>query len=124
MDVLDREGASDALLTVAASRGDDEAFAVLCVRYAPRIGTYLHRLLGDEHLAQDLTHEVFVSALNRLRAARAPIAFGPWLYRIARNASIDVHRRSQLVRQVPLPSPDEEDSTLTWRHEARAAGGL
>src|SRR4051794_25219123 len=108
MDVLDHQDESDARLTAAAGHGDDEAFAVLYVRYAPRIEAYLQRLLADEHLAQDLTHEVFVSALVRLRTARAPIAFGPWLYRIARNASIDVHRRSQLVRQVPLPGPEDD----------------
>src|SRR3954451_15853077 len=108
MDGRDPQVATDARLTIAASQGDDDAFAVLYERYAPRITGYLTRLVGDEHLAQDLTHEVFVSALRRLRNARPPIAFGPWLYRIARNASIDVHRRSQLVRQVPLPGPDED----------------
>jgi len=102
------QGESDARLAIAAGRGDDEAFAILYVRYAPRILAYLTRLLDDEHLAQDLTHEVFVSALRRLRLHRPPIAFGPWLFRIARNASIDVHRRSRLVRQVSLDGPGEE----------------
>src|SRR3954466_9645000 len=124
MDVLDHEGASDTRLTAAAGRGDDEAFAVLYVRYAPRIEAYLQRLLSDEHLAQDLTHEVFVSALIRLRTARAPIAFGPWLYRIARNASIDVHRRSKLVRQVPLPGPDDDAGVLSFNHEPQAQAEL
>src|SRR4051794_3217783 len=112
MDGRDPQVATDARLTIAASQGDDDAFAVLYERYAPRIGAYLMRLVGDEHLAQDLTHEVFVSALRRLRNDRPPIAFGPWLYRIARNASIDVHRRSQIVRQVPLDG-DAEDSPRT-----------
>src|SRR3954447_439266 len=102
--------ATDARLSIAASQGDDEAFGLLYERYAPRITAYLSRLLDDEHLAQDLTHEVFVSALRRLRTDRPPIAFGPWLYRIARNASIDVHRRSQIVRQVPLDGNTEEPS--------------
>src|SRR4051795_12900358 len=124
MDGRDHQVATDARLAIAASQGDDDAFAVLYERYAPRIGAYLMRLVGDEHLAQDLTQEVFVSALNRLRSARPPIAVGPWLYRIARNASIDVHRRSQLVRQVPLPSPEEESGTLTWRHEPQTQAEL
>src|SRR3954451_5484018 len=113
MDGRDPQGATDARLTIAASQGDDDAFAVLYERYAPRIGAYLMRLVGDEHLAQDLTHEVFVSALRRLRTDRPPIAFGPWLYRIARNASIDVHRRAQIVRQVPLDGAGEERQSLS-----------
>src|SRR3954447_7727227 len=104
--------ATDARLSIAASQGDDEAFGLLYERYAPRITAYLSRLLDDEHLAQDLTHEVFMSALRRLRTDRPPIAFGPWLYRIARTASIDVHRRSQIVRQVPLDG-NAEDSPRT-----------
>jgi RNA polymerase sigma factor (sigma-70 family) len=122
--VLDHEGASDATLALAAGRGDDDAFAVLYARYAPRISAYLHRLLDDEHLAQDLTHEVFVSALNRLRSARPPIAFGPWLYRIARNASIDVHRRSQLVHQVPLPLAEDDGAALRGHSEPEAEAEL
>src|SRR3954471_954517 len=108
MDGRDHQVATDARLAIAASQGDDDAFAVLYERYAPRFTGYLTRLVGDEHLAEDVTHEVFVSALRRLRDDRPPIAFGPWLYRIARNAAIDVHRRAQLARQVPLlGTPDE-----------------
>src|SRR3954464_13957987 len=104
----DHEGATDARLAIAASHGDDAAFAQLYGRYAPRIETYLARQLADRHLAEDVTHEVFVSALRRLREDRPPIAFGPWLYRIARNAAIDVHRRAQLARQVPLGFENED----------------
>src|SRR3954453_18193473 len=113
MDGRDHQVATDARLAIAARQGDDHALPALYERYAPRIRAYLTRLVGDEHLAQDLTHEVFVSALRRLRTERPPIAFGPWLYRIARNASIDVHRRSQIVRQVPLEGNTEEASQST-----------
>src|SRR5207244_6292203 len=106
---------------VSVRRVDDEAFAWLYARYAPRISTYLSRLLDDEHLAQGLTHEVFVSALRRLRTHRPPIAFGPWLYRIARNASIDVHRRSQIVRQVPLDGAAPEPPAIARDHGPEAA---
>src|SRR3954451_15588450 len=102
------EGVPDSKLAIAASRGDDAAFAILYGRYAPRIESYLARLLGDRHLAEDVTHEVFVSALRRLREDRPPIAFGPWLFRIARHAAIDVHRRAQLARQVPLGTESDE----------------
>src|SRR3954466_15222933 len=112
--------AKDARLAVAASQGDDEAFGLLYERYAPRIGAYLTRLLDDEHLAQDLTHEVFVSALRRLRTDRPPIAFGPWLYRIARNASIDVHRRAQIVRHVPLDGDGAERPAISREHAPEA----
>src|SRR4051812_570969 len=114
--------AKDARLAVAASQGDDEAFGVLYERYAPRIGAYLTRLLDDEHLAQDLTHEVFVSALSRLRTALPPIAAGAGLYRTARNASIDVHRPAQAVRRAALAGASEQRPSVSResRHEAAA----
>src|SRR4051794_13213011 len=105
---LEREGATDARLAVAAGNGDDAAFATLYGRYAPRIEVYLVRMLGDRHLAEDVTHEVFVSALRRLREDRPPIAFGAWLYRIAHNAAIDVHRHAQLARHVPLNTQGDD----------------
>src|SRR3954467_8305496 len=104
----DPDGITDSRLAIAASQGDDAAFATLYARYSPRIEGYLARLLGDRHLAEDVTHEVFVSALRRLRQDRPPIPFGPWLFRIARNAAIDVHRRAQIARHVPL-GDDPED---------------
>src|SRR3954469_3734403 len=121
MDGRDHQAATDARLTIAAGQGDDDAFAVLYERYAPRIGAYLMRLVGDEHLAQDLTHEVFVSALRRLRTDRPPIAVGPWLYRIARNASIDVHRRAQIVRHVPLDGASEQRPSVSRESRPEAA---
>src|SRR3954453_9397291 len=104
----DSQDPADSVLAIAASRGDDDAFAALYGRYAPRIEGYLARLLGDRHLAEDVTHEVFVSALRRLRQDRPPIAFGPWLFRIARHAAIDVHRRAQLARPVPLSGQSDD----------------
>src|SRR3954453_3490612 len=104
----DPEGPTDSRLAIAASQGDDAAFATLYARYPPRIEGYPPRLLAAPHLAEDVTHEVFVSALRRLREDRPPIAFAPWLFRIARNAAIDVHRRAQLARHVPL-GDDAED---------------
>ena len=99
---------SDSELAVATSRGDDDAFAALYGRYSARIEGYVGRMLGDPHLAEDVTHEVFVSALRRLRDDRPPIALAPWLYRIAHNAAIDVHRRGRFTRDVPLGAGHEE----------------
>src|SRR3954470_9263710 len=104
----DSQDPADSVLAIAASRGDDAAFTALYARYAGRIEGYLARMLGDRHLAEDVTHEVFVSALRRLREDRPPIAFGPWLFRIARNAAIDVHRRARLARQVPLGADTDD----------------
>ena len=59
-------------------------------------------MVHDHGRAEDVTQEVFVSALRRLRATDAPIAFKPWIFEIARNACIDAHRRGRRAELVSL----------------------
>ena len=55
-------------------------------------------MVKDHGRAEDITQEVFVSALRRMRETERPIAFKPWIYEIAKNACIDAFRRSQARR--------------------------
>ncbi|MGI8594220.1 MAG: sigma-70 family RNA polymerase sigma factor [Solirubrobacteraceae bacterium] len=90
----------DSSLVARARGGDDRAFEVLFARYRPRITSYVHGMVGDHGRAEDITQEVFISALRRMRATERPIAFRPWLYEIAKNASIDQHRRSRRAEEL------------------------
>ena len=83
-------------------RGDDVAFGVLFERYRRRLIAFAVGMVGDHGRAEDVTQEVFISALRRLRATDAPIAFKPWIYEIARNACIDTFRRSRRTDEVSL----------------------
>ena len=40
-------------------------------------------MVNDHARAEDVTQEVFISALRRMRATERPIAFKPWIYEIA-----------------------------------------
>ena len=73
--------------------GDDDAFEELYRRYQRRIRNFVASRVGDPGRAEDVTQEAFLSALRGLRASDAEIAWKPWLYEIARNATIDFHRR-------------------------------
>ena len=59
-------------------------------------------MVKDHGRAEDVTQEVFVSALRRMRATERPIAFKPWIYEIAKNACIDQFRRSKRAEEVSL----------------------
>ncbi|MDQ3770353.1 MAG: sigma-70 family RNA polymerase sigma factor, partial [Actinomycetota bacterium] len=82
-------------MVAAGRRGDDAAFGVLFERYRPRLIAFAAGRVGDHGRAEDVTQEVFISALRRLQANDAPIAFKPWIYQIAHNACIDSFRRSR-----------------------------
>src|SRR5262245_37072905 len=74
----------DAEIVQAARGGDRSAFARLYDLYARMIhGILLARVPADD--ADDLVHEVFLTALRRLDTLRDNAAFGAWLATIARN---------------------------------------
>ncbi len=104
-------GRDDQTLVAGVRHGDEEAFAELYERYGERIVSYVTSLVGDHARAEDITQDVFISALRRMRVTERPIAFKPWIYEIARNACIDEFRRSRRSQEVPLQLEDDGDGT-------------
>ncbi|HWM12196.1 MAG TPA: sigma-70 family RNA polymerase sigma factor [Solirubrobacteraceae bacterium] len=98
--------ADDRRLVAAVRRGDDRAFEELYARYQRRIAAYVMGMVKDHGRAEDITQEVFVSALRRMRETERPIAFKPWVYEIAKNACIDQFRRSKRAEEVSLQADD------------------
>src|SRR2546423_4374307 len=90
----------DGQVVAATRRGDDAAFEQLYERYRGPISGYVQRMCKDHARAEDITQEVFMSALRRMRDTHRPIAFKPWVYEIARNACIDQFRRSQRGEEI------------------------
>jgi RNA polymerase sigma factor (sigma-70 family) len=96
----------DHRLVAAVRRGDDRAFEALYSRYHRRIHAYVMGMVKDHGRAEDVTQEVFVSALRRMRETERPIAFKPWIYEIAKNACIDQFRRSKRAEEVSLQAEE------------------
>src|ERR1700733_628668 len=94
-------------LVAAVRRGDDRAFEELYSRYRRRIGAYVLGMVADHGRAEDITQEVFISALRRMRDSERPIAFKPWIYEIAKNACIDDFRRARRAREVPIGADEK-----------------
>ena len=97
---------SDHQLVSAVRRGDDRAFEELYTRYQRRIAAYAYGMVKDYGRAEDITQEVFVSALRRMRQTERPIAFKPWIYEIAKNACIDAYRRGRRAEEVSYDADD------------------
>ncbi len=100
------EPGDDHRLVAAVRRGDDRAFEALYARYHRRIHAYVMGMVKDHGRAEDVTQEVFVSALRRMRETERPIAFKPWVYEIAKNACIDQFRRSRRTEEVSLEADE------------------
>ncbi len=90
------EEAGDARLVEQAREGDDRAFASLVARYERALIRVLARLVRDEELARDLAQETFWKVYNRLDRFDTSRRFGPWLFRIGVNLTLDALRRHEL----------------------------
>jgi RNA polymerase sigma factor (sigma-70 family) len=112
-------GSEDRELVEAVRDGDDSAFEELYRRYHPRIAAYVRRMVRDPARAEDLAQDSFFSALRRMRATDSEIAFKPWIFEIARNATIDHWRRSNRAEEV---SVEAEDGQLRQSDRVRLVG--
>ena len=68
-------------------------------RYQPRLLAFCRHMLGSQEDAEDVLQEVFAASFNAIRADDRPINARPWLYRIARNRSLNHLRRPQPAGQ-------------------------
>jgi RNA polymerase sigma factor (sigma-70 family) len=101
-----RTDVTDHDLVEAVRAGDDHAFERLYQRYHRRISAYIFGMVHDHGRAEDVTQEVFVSALRRMRQTDRPIVFKPWIYEIAKNACIDQFRRTSRTEEVSIDAHD------------------
>src|SRR5437763_910039 len=97
---------TDGQLVAATRRGDDAPVEQLYARYQGSIAGYVQKMVKDHARAEDITQDIFISALRRMRETDRPIAFKPWVYEIARNACIDQFRRSQRGEEVSYDAAD------------------
>src|SRR5579875_3773195 len=88
---------SDERLISLIRRGNHSAFEVLVARYQSRLLAFCRHLLGSREDAEDVLQEVLAAAFNAILADERPINVRPWLYRIARNRSLNHLRRIQAI---------------------------
>jgi RNA polymerase sigma factor (sigma-70 family) len=88
---------SDERLIALTRRGQPAAFEVLCARYQSRLLSFCRHLLASREDAEDVLQEVFAAAYNAVLADDRAINVRPWLYRIARNRSLNHLRRASAI---------------------------
>jgi RNA polymerase sigma factor (sigma-70 family) len=88
---------SDERLIAMVRRGNHHAFEALVARYQARLLAFCRHMLSSKEDAEDVLQEVFAAAFNAVLADDRPINVRPWLYRIARNRSLNHLRRTQAV---------------------------
>jgi RNA polymerase sigma factor (sigma-70 family) len=88
---------SDERLIALVRRGNQHAFEALVARYQSRLLAFCRHMLSSKEDAEDVLQEVFAAAFNAILADEREINVRPWLYRIARNRSLNHLRRATAV---------------------------
>lgn len=110
---------TDGQLLRELRNGSESAFEAMVYRYHGAIYAYLYRMLGGEKpLAEDLTQECFLRAIQAIRNGMLPDLLRPWLYKIAGNLCRDYWRKGQAGKEVPLL---ETDQPVSWSEESVAS---
>jgi RNA polymerase sigma-70 factor, ECF subfamily len=87
---------NDQEVVLMARAGREAAYRELIRRYERPIFALLFRMLRDRELAEDLSQETFIKALNAIESYRPEFKFSSWIFKIANNAAIDHLRRREL----------------------------
>jgi RNA polymerase sigma factor (sigma-70 family) len=104
---------SDERLIALTRRGQHGAFEALVQRYQPRLLAFCRHMLGSQEDAEDVLQEVFTAAFNAVLADDRHINARPWLYRIARNRSLNHLRRPQPAGQDSMDVFERDGGTTT-----------
>ena len=88
---------SDERLVALTRRGNQAAYEALVGRYQSRLLAFCRHMLGSREDAEDVLQEVFAAAFNAMIADERTLNVRPWLYRIARNRSLNHLRRVQAI---------------------------
>jgi RNA polymerase sigma-70 factor (ECF subfamily) len=108
--------------------GDSEAFSLLVARYQRPILGFVHGLVRDSSMVEDLGQEIFFSAYRSMGNfdERRGVPFSAWLFEIARNCCLSFLRKTRRMRTVPLdesPEPGDRgkgaDDVLEAREQER-----
>ncbi len=109
-----------------AVRGDVEAFGHIYDLHVDRVYSFIRSRVRDAHDAEDITETVFLKAFEAIGSYdRRGLPFAAWLFRIARNATIDFVRRSARTPDVVEdigehtgPAPDDVEFQVSSHLDA------
>jgi RNA polymerase sigma-70 factor (ECF subfamily) len=102
----------DGTLVAQVAQGDSAALEALYDRYASRVLGISLKIVGDQALAEDILQETFWRVWQSAGTYQPQLgAFTGWLFRIARNLSIDAYRRRNVRPQTAMTA-EESDSIL------------
>lgn len=92
--------------------GNTKLFEQIVKKYSNAIYGAAYSKLGDYHMAQDVTQEVFVKAYLKLDTLKQSEKLGAWLYSLTKNACIDWFRKHKFTDSLDQVRETEADDIV------------
>ena len=109
--LLKRREISDEEAMGKFQKGDQKYFDLLLARHSKGVYRFLYRMLGSNvSHAEDVLQEVFIKVIENRNNFDTSRKFSSWLYRLARNHSIDFMRKESHRLHGSLDSEINTDS--------------
>lgn len=134
------EPSDEDLVAQLQSGATDVALQLLDERYGKRIYHFVHGMVRDPHLAQDVTQDVFEKLLLKNDLYQPGTNFRAWLFEVARNQALSALRtrqrlprpisslvgnedgaESELLEAIPAPSDSRDLETEEFMVAFQAA---
>ena len=96
--------------------GDESAFSTLVRKYQKPVHAFVHRKIGDFHIAEEITQDVFLRVYEKLPTLKNPNTFAGWLYVIAARQCFAWFEKKRIpMESLEAMSPVEEGGTYNSR---------
>lgn len=95
---MNYSGYADEILLNLIAQQDSEAFEELYLRHGQIVFNLIVRIVADRAVADEILQESFWQAWKKAGDYRGTGAGAAWLYRIARNKSLDVVRKRKRMQ--------------------------
>src|SRR5580704_4619457 len=77
-----------------ALTGDINSFQTLFAEFQNQLKSYLYRLVTDRNDVEDLIHDTFIRAFDKIATYNQASSFKTWTFKIATNLAYDHLRKS------------------------------
>lgn len=103
-------------LVLAARRGQEGAFDLLCLSHAKTLFQMAYRVTRNREDAEDAVQDSFLRAFVHLKKFDGRSAFSTWLTRIAINSALMILRKKRSSREIAMEVPGELGGTrFEWQ---------